>query len=163
MLTHSQIRSMLPHRYPMLLVDTVELCTPGVSLVAKKNVTCNEPCFADFLNDADPYSLIYPHSLILESFLQAAGILFLKSWDLSGDPSHSVMLFGGISGCSFYSEVVPGESLEHRAKLDRTVSETGFVSGEVWVGARQVAKIQQVLIAVRPIKAFALEQDRTDG
>ena len=71
MLDIDQIRAMLPHRYPFLLVDRVTECVPGEHLTAIKNVTINEPFFQGHF----PEKPVMPGVLIIEALAQASGIL----------------------------------------------------------------------------------------
>ena len=66
-----QIREILPHRYPFLLIDRVVSLTPGERLTAVKNVTANEPFFEGHF----PYRPVFPGVLMLESIAQASAIL----------------------------------------------------------------------------------------
>jgi 3-hydroxyacyl-[acyl-carrier-protein] dehydratase len=74
-LSIEDIMSMLPHRYPFLLVDKVLECVPFESIVAVKNVTYNEPFFTGHF----PKSPVMPGVLILESMAQATGVLAFHS------------------------------------------------------------------------------------
>ena len=66
-----QILSLLPHRFPFLMIDRVLSVTVGESLTAIKNVTVNEPCFTGHF----PENPVMPGVLILEALAQAAAIL----------------------------------------------------------------------------------------
>ncbi|HBW97241.1 MAG TPA: 3-hydroxyacyl-[acyl-carrier-protein] dehydratase FabZ, partial [Pseudoalteromonas sp.] len=70
-----EILSLLPHRYPMLLIDRVIDFTPGESLHAIKNVSVNEPIFTGHF----PNQPIFPGVLILEAMAQATGLLGFKT------------------------------------------------------------------------------------
>ena len=70
-----EIMSLLPHRYPFLLVDRVTDYVLGESIKAYKNITINEPCFTGHF----PEQPIFPGVLILEAMAQAAGILGFKT------------------------------------------------------------------------------------
>ena len=151
-LSHAEIKGVLPHRYPMLLVDTVKSLEPGIRIVATKNVTGNEPCFAALADWAGPKQYAYPRTLILESFGQAAGIIFAIGQQQSKPPSREVLFFGAATRCRFHEDVFPGDTMEHRASLDRRLSDTAVFSGEVWVGDRRVVEIERIIMALRPAK-----------
>src|ERR1700729_1226450 len=68
------IRALLPHRYPMLLVDCILELTPGERVVGLKNVTINEP----FFDGHFPGQAVMPGVLILESMAQVAGLIILS-------------------------------------------------------------------------------------
>ena len=74
LLNVEDIRALLPHRFPMLLVDRVLELTPGERIVGLKNVTINEPYF----NGHFPGQAIMPGVLILEAMAQVAGLMILS-------------------------------------------------------------------------------------
>lgn len=149
LLNHAQIKRLLPHRYPMALVDSVRSVEPGVRIIAVKNVTANEPCFAHLPDDADGRSYAYPASLMMESFGQACGLLYLMDARQQGGMDGSVMLFGAATRCRFEGEAFPGDTLENRACLERTFTDAAVFSGEVWVSGRRIVSIERMIMALR--------------
>lgn len=103
-LTHDEVRALLPHRYPFLLVDRVKELETGQRLVAIKNVTINEPFFEGHF----PERPIMPGVLILEALAQAGCVLSLKSAPAGGRP---VVYLTGVDGAKFRKPVVPGDQL----------------------------------------------------
>jgi 3-hydroxyacyl-[acyl-carrier-protein] dehydratase len=104
-----QIRSMLPHRYPMLLVDRVLELDPGKRAVGIKNVTANEPfCQGHFPNYA-----IMPGVLVLESMAQMAGVMMLSVPEHHGKMPYLC----GIDRVRFRRPVVPGDTLRMEVAL----------------------------------------------
>lgn len=103
-LTHDEVRALLPHRYPFLLVDRVKEWETGQRLVAIKNVTSNEPFFEGHF----PERPIMPGVLILEALAQAGCVLSLKSAPAGGRP---VVYLTGVDGAKFRKPVVPGDQL----------------------------------------------------
>jgi 3-hydroxyacyl-[acyl-carrier-protein] dehydratase len=102
------IMNLLPHRYPMLLVDRVEAFKPGESLTAIKNVTINEPFFTGHF----PGHPIMPGVLILEALAQATGLYAFSTLAESGrDGSQYLYLFVSIDNARFRRPVVPGDQL----------------------------------------------------
>ncbi|UAA39716.1 3-hydroxyacyl-ACP dehydratase FabZ [Paraneptunicella aestuarii] len=99
-----EILELLPHRYPMLLVDRVTEVKLGESIKAYKNITFNEPCFTGHF----PGKPIFPGVLILEALAQAAGILGFKTAGNSDD----LYLYAGIDKARFKRPVVPGDRLD---------------------------------------------------
>ena len=87
----NEIMKYLPHRYPFLLIDRVLDFVPGESLVARKNVTYNEPYFTGHF----PIKPIMPGVLILEAIAQATGILAYKTAGEDATPN-SIYYFVGI-------------------------------------------------------------------
>lgn len=60
------------------------------------------------------------------------------------------MLFGSASHCRFEGEAFPGDSLEHRARLERAFTDAAIFSGEVWAGDRRIASVGRMVLAIRP-------------
>ena len=104
-----EILSLLPHRYPFLLVDRVTDYTLNESISAYKNITFNEPCFTGHF----PGKPIFPGVLILEALAQTAGILGFKTAVNSDD----LYLFAGIDKARFKRPVVPGDRMDMDVKL----------------------------------------------
>lgn len=99
-----EILELLPHRYPMLLVDrVVEIAEDGKGLVALKNVTMNEPFFQGHY----PGLPIMPGVLVIECMAQAGAILASRVPALHG----LVPLIGAIDGAKFRRPVRPGDQL----------------------------------------------------
>jgi len=100
-----EIMSLLPHRYPFLLVDRVLDHEPGKFIHAIKNVSVNEPQFTGHF----PQQPVFPGVLILEALAQASGVLGYKS---SGAPSdNELYYFAGIDKARFRRVVIPGDVL----------------------------------------------------
>ncbi|WP_076419711.1 3-hydroxyacyl-ACP dehydratase FabZ [Colwellia sp. UCD-KL20] len=100
-----EIQELIPHRYPMLLVDRVLDYEPGKTLHAIKNVTFNEPVFTGHF----PELAIFPGVLILEALAQATGILGFKSSE--GRQDGEMYLFASIDNARFKQPVVPGDTM----------------------------------------------------
>src|SRR5437667_1689110 len=99
----NEIRTILPHRYPFLLVDRiVELTEEGI--VGIKNVTANEPFFQGHFPDFP----VMPGVLIVEAMAQTAGVLVLKSIP---DRHKKLVLLVSIENAKFRRPVVPGDQL----------------------------------------------------
>ncbi|MEU6479397.1 beta-hydroxyacyl-ACP dehydratase [Streptomyces sp. NPDC047017] len=146
----SGIKRVLPHRYPMLLVDRVDELVPGERLVAVKAVTVNEPWYQDLAAGADDEQHAYPSVLLVESWCQAAGVL--AAWDQPNPDvlAGQVMLFGSIADVVFRRPVLPGDVLEHRVRLVRALSDTVIFEGEALVAGEPVLEVGRVVMALRP-------------
>jgi 3-hydroxyacyl-[acyl-carrier-protein] dehydratase len=140
-LSAQQILRILPHRYPMLLIDRVLAVEPGKRLSAVKCVSMNEPFFPGHF----PEGPIMPGVLIVEAMAQAAGILAHASEPF--DPSAKVLLFLGIDGARFRRPVVPGDRLEITVELLHSRRGVWKVDGQATVEGRRVAEAQ-LLVAV---------------
>lgn len=102
--TADEILSILPHRFPFLLVDRVREISPD-RIVALKNVSWNEPFFQGHF----PGMPIMPGVLQVEAMAQAGGILAAKSGDF--DPATQVVFFMAIDNVKFRKPVTPGDQL----------------------------------------------------
>ncbi|MFV0575534.1 MAG: 3-hydroxyacyl-ACP dehydratase FabZ [Vibrio sp.] len=101
----TEIRELLPHRYPFLLIDRVTDYEEKNYLVALKNVSVNEPQFTGHF----PQLPIFPGVLILEAMAQATGLLAFKSF---GAPAENELYyFASIDNAKFRKPVVPGDQL----------------------------------------------------
>ncbi len=130
-LKSEQIRSLLPHRYPMLLVDRVLKVENDVSITGIKNVSANE----DFFNGHFPDKPIMPGVLILEALAQL-GVIFAKICAEAVDRD-KLYVFAGADEVRFRKPVVPGDVLELRMELIARkkvvwkMKGTALVDGEV--------------------------------
>jgi 3-hydroxyacyl-[acyl-carrier-protein] dehydratase len=102
-----QIKQLLPHRYPFLLVDRVTSIKENESISAYKNITSNEP----FFNGHFPSRAVMPGVLQVEALAQAAGLLILKSVDAKPGED-TIFYFAGIDGVRFKQIVTPGDCLK---------------------------------------------------
>lgn len=109
-----EIRQFLPHRYPFLLVDRVLECVPGETITAIKNVSVNEPHFTGHF----PQQAIMPGVLIIEALAQVTGLLGFRT--MSEEPSDDLLyMLVGVDGVRFKRQVVPGDQLMLKAKIER--------------------------------------------
>jgi 3-hydroxyacyl-[acyl-carrier-protein] dehydratase len=99
-----KIMSILPHRYPFLLIDRVTEMVRKTRIVAIKNVTANEPHFTGHFPDYP----IMPGVLMVEAIAQAGGALLLTEIE---DRDDKLMVFTGIESAKFRRPVVPGDQL----------------------------------------------------
>ncbi|HEY1741876.1 MAG TPA: 3-hydroxyacyl-ACP dehydratase FabZ [Granulicella sp.] len=99
-----EIMSILPHRYPFLLIDRVIEMEPRTRVVAIKNVTINEPHFVGHFPDYP----IMPGVLTIEAMAQAGGTLLLTEIP---DREDKLMVFTGIEEAKFRRPVLPGDQL----------------------------------------------------
>jgi len=109
MLDINQIMELLPHRPPFLLIDKVESFEPGVSAVAYKNVTMNEPFFVGHF----PKFPIMPGVLIVEALAQTGAVSILSMDEYKG----KLVFFAGINNLKFKRKVVPGDVLKLEVEI----------------------------------------------
>jgi 3-hydroxyacyl-[acyl-carrier-protein] dehydratase len=133
----AEILSLLPHRYPFVMLDRVLECTPGERLVALKNVTYNEQFFPGHF----PRQPVMPAVLILEAMAQATGVLAMKT--LGEKPTDaSVYYFVGVDNARFRRPVVPGDQLRIEVRHKRRTRGIWKVASEVTVEGNLVASAE---------------------
>ncbi|WP_018935002.1 3-hydroxyacyl-ACP dehydratase FabZ [Thioalkalivibrio sp. ALJ24] len=145
-----QIMQYLPHRYPFLMVDRVVECEPGEHLVGLKNVSINEPYFQGHF----PVKPVMPGVLILEALAQATGLLAFKTEEARGEnqDKQQLYLFVGIDEARFRRQVVPGDQLDLRVELTRTVRGIWRFDAEAKVGGETCATAE-LMCAGKEIEA----------
>lgn len=139
----TRIMSMLPHRYPFLLVDRVIEIMPDQSLAAIKNVTMNEPFFQGHF----PGHPVMPGVLVIEAMAQAAGLLTQLSDDQSGG-SDKLYYLVKVDKARFSRTVVPGDQLRLEVKLLRMRRRMGLYECRALVDGTEVASAE-ILCAER--------------
>ncbi|PKM23132.1 MAG: 3-hydroxyacyl-[acyl-carrier-protein] dehydratase FabZ [Gammaproteobacteria bacterium HGW-Gammaproteobacteria-14] len=133
----NQIRQLLPHRYPFLLVDRVLSIEPGVSIEALKNISINEP----FFNGHFPQEPIMPGVLIIEALAQAAGVLGFVTENRRPDEGYMYLLCG-VDKARFKRQVIPGDQLILKASYLATKRNILKFFGEARVNGQLVASAE---------------------
>ncbi len=110
-LNTQEIQEILPHRYPMLMLDTVEELVPGEKTVAIKNITINEEVFQGHF----PGNPTFPGALTIEALAQAGAVALLSMPEFKGKTAY----FGGIKKARFRKMVKPGDQMRLEVTLDR--------------------------------------------
>lgn len=131
----NQIREILPHRFPFLLVDRVVEYNPGVSAVAIKNVTINDNFFPGHF----PERPIMPGVLMVEAMAQVGGIVMLQP-EVGG--SRENFFFAGIDKVRFRKPVIAGDVLVMRMNLVKLQKRFGIakMEGKAYVGGEVVCE-----------------------
>ena len=124
-MNQEEIKQIIPHREPFLLVDEVESLEGG-TIVAYKQVTGEE----DFFRGHFPNYPVMPGVLIVEAMAQAGAISILSQDAFRG----KIAFFGGIDKVRFKRQVVPGDRLRLEVTLTRMRGTIGFASGKAFVG-----------------------------
>jgi 3-hydroxyacyl-[acyl-carrier-protein] dehydratase len=138
-----RIQKMIPHRYPMLMIDRVVEVVPDVRATGIKNVSINEPFFQGHF-PADP---LMPGVLIVEAMAQTAAVLVVVT--LGPDKEGRLVYFMSIESARFRKPVVPGNTIFiHVEKLRNR--------GSVWK-FRAEAKVDGVLVAEATYTAMIRE------
>ncbi|QKS72738.1 3-hydroxyacyl-ACP dehydratase FabZ [Paenalkalicoccus suaedae] len=111
MLSIEEIKDIIPHRYPFLLVDRILEVEEGKRAVGIKNVTANE----EFFNGHFPDYPVMPGVLIIEALAQVGAVAMLKKEENRG----RLAFFAGIDGCRFKGQVKPGDQLHLEVEMTR--------------------------------------------
>lgn len=133
-LTITEIQEILPHRYPFLLLDSVEEVIPGERVVAKKNVTVNEQVFQGHF----PGNPVLPGVLIIESLAQAGAVALLSMPEFKGKTAY----FGGLDKAKFRQKVTPGDTLILEVELLKVRASVGMGKGVAKVNGKKVAEAE---------------------
>jgi 3-hydroxyacyl-[acyl-carrier-protein] dehydratase len=128
-----QIMSILPHRYPFLLIDRVLEVTRKKRIVAIKNVTINEHFFQGHFPD---YAIM-PGVLMVEAIAQAGGVLLLPEVP---DHDSKLMVFSGIDRARFRRPVVPGDQLRIEVDVLNWKPRAARLEGKVFVAGKLVCE-----------------------
>ncbi|MDY3983607.1 MAG: 3-hydroxyacyl-ACP dehydratase FabZ [Veillonellaceae bacterium] len=129
--TIEEIMEILPHRYPMLLVDKIIDIDPMKSAVGIKNVTFNEPFFQGHF----PGKPVMPGVLITEAIAQVGGICLLYPEENRG----LIPLFTGIDKVRFRRPVTPGDTMRMEANIVKIKGKMGKVEGRAFVNDQLAA------------------------
>ncbi len=138
------IKRMIPHRYPFLLVDRVRDIDVGKSAVGIKNVTYNEPHFQGHF----PASPIMPGVTIIEAMAQTAAVLVVKTMDMMDNDM--LVYFLSIDKCKFRQPVTPGDVLELHVSVIRGRGKVWRFWGEGKVEGKTVAEAEFNAMMVPP-------------
>ncbi len=129
-----QIMEMIPHRYPMLMIDRIRDLVPNESAVGLKNVTITEGFFQGHF----PRQPVMQGVLIVESMAQTAAVLVVQT--LEGSVAGKLVYFMSIDSCRFRKPVEPGDQLEIKVSKQRNRGPFWKFSGEVFVAGALVAE-----------------------
>ncbi|HEV2852281.1 MAG TPA: 3-hydroxyacyl-ACP dehydratase FabZ [Thermoanaerobaculia bacterium] len=127
------ILSVIPHRYPILLVDRVLEMEPKKRIVAVKNVTISEPVFLGHF----PGRPVLPGVFLIEGMAQAGGLLLLHDMP---NRENKLLLFAGIEEAKFRRPVVPGDQVRYEIEVLRLRSTFCKVAGKALVDGELAAE-----------------------
>lgn len=130
----TRVMQLLPHRYPMLMIDGLRDIVPGMSATGVKNVTMNEPFFQGHF----PSRPVMPGVLIVEAMAQTSGALIMYS---AGDVADSKLVyFMTIDKCRFRKPVSPGDTLLLHVSLIHKRGPVSKFHGEAKVNGQLMAE-----------------------
>ena len=132
--TAKEIMEIIPHRYPFLLIDTIEELEEGVRAVGKKCVSFNEPYFQGHF----PGNPVMPGVLIMEAMAQVGAVAILSAPEWKGRTAY----FAGIDKAKFRSKVVPGDVLTLEIKIIKSKGPIGISEASATVDGKVVAQGQ---------------------
>lgn len=139
-----QIMDMIPHRYPLLLVDRVIDYVPNERATGLKNVTFNEPHFQGHF----PGVPVMPGVLIIEAMAQTAAILVVHSQNLQGQGK--LVYFMTIDQCKFRKPVGPGDTMHVQVTTIKQRGPVWKFKGEALVDGNLVAEAEFGAMIVDP-------------
>jgi 3-hydroxyacyl-[acyl-carrier-protein] dehydratase len=134
MLDIQQIKEIIPHRYPFLLVDRILEIEEGKRAVGIKNVTANE----EFFNGHFPNYPVMPGVLIVEALAQVGAVAMLKKEENRG----RLAFFTGIDNCRFKKQVKPGDQLRLEVEIIRAKGPIGKGKGIATVDGELVCETE---------------------
>jgi 3-hydroxyacyl-[acyl-carrier-protein] dehydratase len=129
-----RIMEMIPHRYPMLMIDRIERVYLGESAVGIKNVSINE----SFFNGHFPGKPVMPGVLIVEAMAQTAAALVVAT--MGTEAEGKLVYFMTIDEARFRRPVMPGDRLELRVVRQQNRRNVWKFSGEAWVDGQKMAE-----------------------
>ena len=141
MLTITEIMKILPHRYPMLLIDRIVEIEAGKRIVGIKNVSANEQFFQGHF----PGAPVMPVVLIVEAMAQCAAVLILR--DIP-NREEKLFLFGGVDKARFRKPVIPGDQVRLECEILQRRSNSVKIHGTATVNSELVAEAELLSVMV---------------
>ncbi len=129
-----ELLNILPHRYPFLLVDRIELDSSKKHARGYKNITYNEPFFKGHY----PKNPVFPPALLIEFIAQSSAVMFLSAPEVK----NKLAFFIKIDKAEFYDDVKPLDVLTSQVELVKARERGGKVKGAAFVNGKKVAKAE---------------------
>jgi 3-hydroxyacyl-[acyl-carrier-protein] dehydratase len=139
MLTVQEIKEIIPHRYPFLLVDKVDELEPGIRAVGYKNVTVNEPFFQGHF----PQEPVMPGVLIIEALAQVGAVAMLSKEEFKGKTGY----LAGIDKVRIKRKVVPGDVLKLEVEIIKLKGSIGVGKAVATVDGQKAVE-GEILFAI---------------
>lgn len=130
----AEIEKIIPHRYPMLLIDKVLDLTPGQSAKAIHSVSNNET----FVKASSTTNPVFPSPLIIEAMAQTGAVALLSMEDFKGKTAY----FGGIQKAEFFGQACPGDQLILTTELTKIKRNIGLGKGIAKIGNQKIAEAE---------------------
>ncbi|HSW60427.1 MAG TPA: 3-hydroxyacyl-ACP dehydratase FabZ [bacterium] len=134
MLNSEQIKKILPHRYPFLMIDRAEIIEEGKKAAGYKMVSVNEPFFQGHF----PQEAVMPGVLIVEAMAQLGAVAVLSMEQFKG----KIAYFTGINNAKFRQKVVPGDKLDLEVEIVRMRHSVGIGAGKAFVNGTLVCEAE---------------------
>ncbi|MBU5439960.1 3-hydroxyacyl-ACP dehydratase FabZ [Tissierella sp. MSJ-40] len=125
LLNVNDIKAIIPHRYPFLFVDKVEIGEIGIKGTGYKNITVNEPYFQGHF----PNMPVMPGVIIIETMAQVGAVILLGDEKFKGKTPY----FAGINKFRFRKKVVPGDTLKIEVEIIKLRGAIGIGKGKAYV------------------------------
>lgn len=132
--TAKEIMDIIPHRYPFLLIDTIEELEPGERALGKKCVSVNEPFFQGHF----PGNPVMPGVLIMEALAQVGAVAILSKPEFQGHTAY----FAGIDKARFRQKVVPGDVLMLETTIVKAKGPIGVGRAVATVNGKKAAEAE---------------------
>jgi len=144
-----QIMEILPHRYPLLLVDRILELEPGIRALGYKNITYNEPVFTGHF----PGNPLFPGVYMIEAMAQLGGAVVLEP----GEFARKVPYLAGIDKAKFRRPVVPGDRLMMEVILEKHKRNIGWVRAEAQVDGQMACVCELMFSIASDPRSFNLD------
>lgn len=138
MLDIKEIKKILPHRSPFLLIDRIKEIEPGKRAIGRKCVTYNEPFFAGHFED-EP---VMPGVLIIEALAQVGAVICLSMEEYTGKTAY----FGGIDKAKFKNKVTPGDVLTLEVELIKQKGPVGIAFARAYDDEKLYAQAELTFV-----------------
>lgn len=132
--TAKEIMEIIPHRYPFLLIDTIEEIEPGVRAVGKKCVSMNEPYFQGHF----PGNPVMPGVLIIEALAQVGAVAMLAQESFKGKTAY----FAGIQNARFREKILPGDVLMLETEIIKVKGPIGVGKAVATVNGKKAVEAE---------------------